>query len=362
MISAYASEGFVYVGRAKLAKRPGSGKQLESGQPSSSRGSRSSGSRPGSMLPDGVSAVRFTPQGHVYIARQDEVQAATQAKAQAQQQPIELAPHVPAAVTLSSGSNSNSGTAAAASAAAPPPARTSSGRHLSIIVGPDDRRTCPPGPAFPFSAVGQIDFAENDAPFICTGSLISPRRVLTAGHCVWDVDTTSFVDVLTFAPGRYRAPDGKVVNPFGVLKWSHATLMKNFISSEETAGDVAVVALATPAPKEAGTLGLRSTCAPASGPTPLNLTTAGYPSDKADGECMYASCPSAFDCSKESNKHTCDTFMGQSGSALWDGDFFVRGVHVRGLLDTNENEYTTLSRSVLAKIRDWEGREAGGVL
>ena len=44
---------------------------------------------------------------------------------------------------------------------------------------------CPTPPAYPYSVVGQI---EMDHAYICSGSLIGPNKVLTAGHCVYERD------------------------------------------------------------------------------------------------------------------------------------------------------------------------------
>jgi V8-like Glu-specific endopeptidase len=56
----------------------------------------------------------------------------------------------------------------------------------------------------------------------CTGVMVGPRAVLTAGHCVYSRRRRAWQRGLTFTPYRHRA-GGKDTKPFGRVAYSHAT-------------------------------------------------------------------------------------------------------------------------------------------
>ena len=58
------------------------------------------------------------------------------------------------------------------------PAKTMPG-----IIGSDDRKTIPQN-EIPWQAIGQINIAGYRRKTICTGTLITPNKVLTAAHCL----------------------------------------------------------------------------------------------------------------------------------------------------------------------------------
>jgi V8-like Glu-specific endopeptidase len=336
----YAASGFTYLGRVRLADAP-SGPS----PPAASRLGRAgnftleSGARPGGGARRGAAAgagaatadaprpqllLRYTPAGDVYYAAmRDEAGPA----------PLRIPPSYPPS------QRGGLGEAAAAPGAA--------GRALRMIIGRDDRSPCGEPPRYPLTAVGQLDFVTQNQDFICSGALVRRDKVLTAAHCVWSVADRAFVRGVDFSAGRYRKADGTVVSPFGAQAWRHVTLVSDFPSGGEPGTDMAIVTLASPVSAEAGTMGVDADCTP-NDERPMQMHTAGYASDKYNGECVRESCVVSMGCGSEATPHTCDTYMGQSGSPFWDGRNMVRGVHVRGM--PTINEFSNVNSKTLKSI------------
>ncbi|MBX3041659.1 MAG: trypsin-like serine protease, partial [Bdellovibrionaceae bacterium] len=69
----------------------------------------------------------------------------------------------------------------------------------------------------------------------CTGTLISSNLVLTAAHCVYDLNSGVFDNNLTFSPARNGA-----LSPYGTIKVTESFVNPRYFMLRDTKSDVAI--------------------------------------------------------------------------------------------------------------------------
>lgn len=215
------------------------------------------------------------------------------------------------------------------------------------IIGPRDNRVQVKDPGrFPYNTLCFLErhFGDGRWRKVGTGTLVGPKTVLTAGHCIYNHRLKRAAAEMRVSPGR----DGKSA-PFGTKTASRCYVPLRYIQSPRHADrmnfDYGVITLARPFHGINPFMALKdfSDAEMAAIKRERLVTIAGYPGDKAEGtqwrhtERMTKIFPAAV-------RYTVDTCPGQSGSPIW---FFcprvrrrfIIGVHTSGPTDEQGRPY-----------------------
>lgn len=222
------------------------------------------------------------------------------------------------------------------------------------IIGEDDRIRVNPTNIFPARAMTHILFKTGRGrENVCSGSMIAPDTVLTAGHCVFHNGHGGWATDYRVVPGR-----NGILEYFPRCGVVSVLTLKGWMEEQSRAKDLAALKLDCSVGADTGYLGMRPT--PADGT--VSVTLQGYPGEAKLRGLQVRSGDEIRTRHEFSFDHEADTTGGMSGAPVMDDNGTIIGVHTattkaEGWTRDNQigvvNHATRLTERRLALIQHW---------
>ena len=184
-----------------------------------------------------------------------------------------------------------------------------------------------------------------------TGTLIGPRHVLTAGHCVYNIRNDRWYSRLAFSPGQNGG-----TRPYGKIAWKRAISVRGWTKRHKRNYDYAMIVLAQDIGNRVGWMGYGW-----KRPMPkYNVNINGYPGDKPSGTMWHSFCGLKI-IRTYRLYYACDTFGGMSGSGVYvyfksSNKRTIYGIHAYGVDSTGYNGATRIRKAVFQNLKKWKAR------
>ena len=227
---------------------------------------------------------------------------------------------------------------------------------MESIIGPDDRVRVTNIQNYPWRCICSLLItAQSGTMYIGTGWLVSPRLVLTAGHCVYMADEGGWATQIEVMPGRDGAtiPNSAVSRDLrSVTGWTN-----------DNNSDCDYGAILLPADKRFGEkLGwFGYAVRPDDYLRQITLNLSGYPGDGGPAHIdntQWFHSRKVMDVQARQISYDIDTFGGQSGAPVWEmaanGSRYGVAIHTHG--GTTSNGATRITKEVFDNIVLWAGQ------
>jgi V8-like Glu-specific endopeptidase len=219
-----------------------------------------------------------------------------------------------------------------------------------VVIGTDERRQVGNTQDYPWRCIASLRITANDGSgWIGTGWLVSPRLLLTAGHCVFMADHGGWAQRIEVIPGR----QGDTF-PFGSCFATVFRSVKGWTNNNNRDYDYGAIILPHNCSygNQLGWFGYQVRAD--NNLRNLNVNLSGYPGDKPSGTQWFLS--GAVKATNQFEfEYDIDTAGGQSGAPVWvmldNGNRYSVGIHTNGSLAGNSA--TRITQEVFNNISAW---------
>ncbi|TIW78148.1 MAG: trypsin-like serine protease, partial [Mesorhizobium sp.] len=97
------------------------------------------------------------------------------------------------------------------------------------VFGTDDREQVKNTKTYPLSAIGYLEAKSKTGYGSCSATLIGPRTVLTAAHCLYSHEDKDWLSDYLFVPGLNGSTADDA--PFGAFEYESAYVLQGFIDN-----------------------------------------------------------------------------------------------------------------------------------
>ncbi len=218
-----------------------------------------------------------------------------------------------------------------------------------VVIGRDDRRQVKETRPFPYGAIVQLSIeAKTGQRFVGTGWLISPRTVITAGHCVYLHGAGGWPKSITVTPGM-----NKQDKPLGSCSATTFRSVQGWVSSKESDYDYGAIILPQQYPFGAKTGTFKFASFTDQTLLSKYVNICGYPGDKG-GKTQWYHAQKISRLTSKRVSYLIDTAGGQSGSPVFYRRDKIRvaiAIHTSGSMAGNSG--TRINTSVKTNLDRW---------